>query len=152
MLLRAVGGCAAWPFVWACAVFVLEEAGWLVGAPTAGEARELGFALGTGAATLGPPTAVPLVDVNGIVNFDRWFEDCRMLREIFTLVKVEGGLSWNMVAVLHTTLGSRVQVETIASQCIPRWRPESKRMSILLVCPNISKRELLLACRVGGPD
>lgn len=71
MLLNAVGGCGAWPFELACAVFVLEEvveAGWLVEAPTAGEARELGFALETVAATLGPPTAVPLVDVNGMVD------------------------------------------------------------------------------------
>lgn len=73
MLLSAVGGCGACPFELVCAVFVLEveveeEVGWLVGAPTAGEARELGFALETVAATLGPPTAVPLVDVNGMVR------------------------------------------------------------------------------------
>jgi hypothetical protein len=70
-LLSAVGGCGACPFEVVCAVFVLEveeEVGWLVGAPTAGEARELGFALETVAATLGPPTAVPLVDVNGMVR------------------------------------------------------------------------------------
>lgn len=69
-MLNAVCGCAAWPFGWACAVFVLEEIGWLVGAPTAGEARELGFALDIAVpATLGPPTAAPLVGVNGMIGW-----------------------------------------------------------------------------------
>lgn len=71
MLLSAVGGCGAFPFELACAVFVLEEeeVGWLVGAPTAGEARGLRFALvETVAATLGPLTSVPLVDVDGMMK------------------------------------------------------------------------------------
>lgn len=68
-MLNVVGGCATWPLECACVVFVLAGVGWVVGgAPTAGEARELGFALETVPATLGPPTAVPLVGVNGMVG------------------------------------------------------------------------------------
>lgn len=55
------------PFGLACTVFGLEEA-WVVGgAPTAGEALELGFALGVPAA-LGPLAAAALVAVKGIVE------------------------------------------------------------------------------------
>lgn len=121
MLLNAVGGCAAWVLGLACAVFVLEEeVGWLVGAPRAGEARELGFALEMVPATLGPPKAAPLVGVNGMVEFIAVPGTFECFVNGPTLVRGGGGLWCGNGAVLHATLGSRVHVETIASQCIPR--------------------------------
>lgn len=76
ILLKAVCGCAEVPFGLACTGFGLEEA-WVVGgAPTAGEALELGFALEVPAA-LGPLAAAALVAVNGIVQRVVAEEKCR---------------------------------------------------------------------------
>lgn len=77
MLLKAVCGCAVVPFGLACTGFGLVMEAWVVGgAPTAGEALELGFALEVPAA-LGPLAAAELVAVKGIVWRIVAKEDCR---------------------------------------------------------------------------
>lgn len=68
ILLKAVCGCAEVPFGLACTGLSFVEEAWVVGgAPTAGEALELGFALGVPAA-LGPLAAAALVAVKGIAE------------------------------------------------------------------------------------
>lgn len=76
ILLKAVCGCAEVPFGLACTGLGFVEA-WVVGgAPTAGEALELGFALEVPAA-LGPLAAAALVAVKAIVERIVAEETCR---------------------------------------------------------------------------
>lgn len=57
MLLKAGWGCGVFPLGWEVVAFAFEEVDWLVGAPTAGEARELTVAPGV-LPPAGPPEGV----------------------------------------------------------------------------------------------
>lgn len=109
------------PFGLACTGFGLVMEAWFVGgAPTAGEALELGFALEVPAA-LGPLAAAELVAVKGIVK--------RIVAEGGLSRRAGNGLAWSrlrpdyVAAIVWRSFtqhfGSRVQVDTIASQCMP---------------------------------